>query len=683
MHSSPSDASATTSIAPDADAIDAMLDQAAEALESGRLAEAQAGFEAVLHLDPQQFDAWNLLGVTAMQTRDFAKSIEYIGKAIAIDPGEAMAHTNLGVAWMESQQPDKALPCFDQALALEPAALEAQFARGMALIALQQWPQAIDSFAQVLVQQPGNAEAHFSQGRAFLELKRHDEALASYNQAIALQPSHVGALINRGLVLAALTRHDEALASYNQAIALEAGRPSAHARRGDALQALGQFEQALASYEQSLALLPDQADVLVNRGNTLLQLQRVPEAIGSYEQALKLNADDVYALANLGGALRNLGRWDESLALCERAIALDPRHIGANINRAHVLMDTGRWEPARQAFAKVESLQSDHAEAIWAQGWCNLLMGNWARGFAQFESRWKKPDFAAAEARAFHQPLWLGETDLRGRTILLYAEQGLGDTLQFCRYAPQVAALGAKVILEVQAPLKKLMQSLVGGQIQVIAKGSYPMPTFDCRCPLMSLPLALKTTLDNVPSPLSYLSADKGLVKTWGERLGHKTRPRVGIVWSGNAAHRNNLNRSMPLATMLAALPPGLDVYVLQKDIHPDDLATLQAQDAVTYLPAALQSFDDTAALIEHLDLVISIDTSIAHLAAALGKPTWILLSVMQDWRWLLDRHDSPWYASARLFRQSTWGQWTEPLSALGHALAGQIAQGQQPRVLH
>ena len=683
MHSSPSQSSATTPSASDADAIDAMLDQAAEALETGRLAEAQAGFEAVLRLDPAQFDAWNLLGVTAMQLQDLPRAIECIGKAIAIAPDEAMAHTNLGVAWMASQQPDKALPCFDQALALEPGAPEPQLARGMALVALQQWPQAIDSLVQALAQQPGNAEAHFSLGRAFLELQRHDEALASYNQAISLQPSHVGALINRGLVLAALARHQEALASYDQAIALEATRPSAHTRRGDALLALGRLDEALGAYDQSLALQPDQGDVLVNRGTVLTQLQRAPEAINSFERALALNPNDVYALANLGGVLRNLGRWDESLPLCERALTLDPQHFGANMNRANVLFDTGHWDAARQAFAKVESLQPGHPEATWAQGWCNLLQGNWALGFAQFESRWRKPDFAAAEARTFTQPLWLGETDLRGRTILLYAEQGLGDTLQFCRYAPQVAALGAKVVLEVQPPLKKLMQSLVGEHIQVVAKGSYPMPAFDCRCPLMSLPLALKTTLDNVPSPQAYLSADKALLKLWGERLGPKKGPRVGIAWSGNAAHRNDLNRSMPLATLLAALPPGLDVYVLQKDIRPEDAATLQAHDEVTHLPAAQQTFDDTAALIANMDLVISVDTSIAHLSGALGKPTWVLLSALQDWRWLLDRQDSPWYASARLFRQRSSGQWAEPLSDLAQALEGQIAQWQQPRVLH
>lgn len=671
--------------AADPDVVDAMLDQAAEALETGRLAEAQAGFEAVLRLDPTQFDAWNLLGVVALQTRDFPKAIASFDRALAIAPDEAMAHVNLGVAWMESQQPDKALSSLDQAVALEPTNVEALFARGVVQLALEQWAPALASCAQTLTLQPGHAEAWFNQGRALLELKRHEEAVAAYNQALALQPQHVAALINRGLTLVALARYPEALSSYDQAIALEPTRPSAHAKRSDVLQAMGRFDEALASCDQSLALQADQIDQLVNRGNILMRLGRVPEAVGSYEQALKLDPDHVNALANLGGILRDAGQWDAALARCDRAIALEPGHLGAHINRAGTLLDTGHWAQARNAFAKVESLNPENAEAIWGQGWCNLLMGDWTRGFAQFEYRWQKPSFAATEQRAFTQPLWLGDFDLRGRTILLYAEQGLGDTLQFCRYAPLVAALGAKVILEVQPPLKKLLQSLAGN-VQVVARGTYPMPAFDCRCPLMSLPLAFKTTPTNIPTPTAYLAAEPHLVKAWATRLGDKTRPRIGLVWSGNAAHRNDANRSMPLATLLSALPAGIDTYVLQKDIQPADMTTLQAHDEVIHLPQALQNFEDTAALIAHMDLVVTIDTSIAHLAGALGKPTWVLLSALQDWRWLLDRTDCPWYTSARLFRQTTGGQWAEPLQALAHALEVQIAQlqqAQQPRMLH
>jgi tetratricopeptide (TPR) repeat protein len=662
-----------------------MLDQAAMALETGRLDEARAGFEAVLRLDAQQFDAWNLLGVVTMHARDFLKAIDMFERAVAIAPDEAMAHVNLGLARMESQQPEQALRCFEQALALEPDNVEALFPRSLAQLALAQWEAALLSSTQIVAQQPGHVEAHFNQGRALLELKRHEEALAAYDQVLARQPGHVSALINRGLALSALARYPEALGSHDQAIALEPTRPSAHAHRSGVLAAMRRFDEALASCERSLALHPGQVDQLINRGNILFQMERWPEAAGSYEQALRLDPRCVAALVNLGAALRKTGQWDVAQARCDQALALDPDHLGAHINRAGALLDNGHWTLARDAFAKVVSMAPDNAEALWGLGWCNLLMGDWANGFAQFEARWHKPDLPAIERRTFSQPLWLGrpnDMDLRGRTILLYAEQGLGDTIQFCRYAAQVAALGAKVVLEVQPPLKKLMQSLPVPGMQVVARGTYPMPAFDCRCPLMSLPLAFKTTPASVPLPTAYLHADPGLVKIWATRLGNKTRPRIGLAWSGNASHRNNANRSVPLAQLLSALPAGIDTYVLQQGITDEDMAALQAH-GVQYLPQALQNFDETAALVAHMDLVISIDTSIAHLAGALGRPTWVLLSTILDWRWLLDRPDTPWYASMRLFRQSTTGQWDAPLQEMAAALGTQFAQASamQPHV--
>ncbi|MDE2402489.1 MAG: tetratricopeptide repeat protein [Burkholderiales bacterium] len=652
--------------------IEAMLDQAAAALEQGRIDQARTGFLEVLRLDPRQFDALHLLGVIAMQQRDFPRCIELISQAIAVDAGEAMAHSNLGVAWMESQQPEKALACFDQAIALEPDEAQAHFGRGVALLALEQWPGAIASFGQNLALQPGNAEAHFNRGNAFLAMQRFADAISSYDQALALQPRHVAALINRGHACYALERHNEALANHNQAIALQPDRPTAFTGRGNAYLAMQRFEEAIASYDQALALQPDQPEVLGNRANALVKLRRMAEAISGYEQALKLNPDHATVRSNFGGALRDAGRWQDGLAQCERALEIDPHHAGAHMNRGNVLLDMGHLGPARDAFAKVNALQPDNAESQWAQGWADLLAGDWERGLPQLEWRWKKPGLITSPPRAFVQPLWLGEQDLRGRTILLHAEQGLGDTLHFCRYVPMVVALGARVLLEVQPALKKLVGTL-HGEAQVLARGQDPLPAFDFHCPLMSLPLAFKTTVESVPASTPYLRADAQLIQTWGERLGEKKQPRIGLVWSGNSAHRNDHHRSMPLATVLSALPQGVQLFCLQKDIRPSDAALLNAPGGVVHLPEALQTFDATAALIEHMDLVISVDTSVAHLAGALGKPTWILLSRMPDWRWLLDRQDSPWYSSARLFRQTVWGQWSDPLGELGQALGDEL----------
>lgn len=623
------------------DQIDALLDQAFAAYEQGQMDQAHGHFQAALALDPQDFDALHMLGVMAMQKRELPQAIALFEQAIASDPQAGMAYTNMGIACMESGLPEKALANFDKAVALEPS-VEAFFGRGVVQQTLQQWAATEASFAQVL----------------------------------AMQPTHVAALINRGHACLMLKRLDDAVACYEKAIAIEPTRAGAFAGLGDALLSMQRFPQALAAYDRALALKAEQPDLLGNRASTLLKLKRLPEAITCYEQALKLAPRNAIILSNLSGALRESARHTEALAMAERALEVDPKLGGAHMNRGNALLDLARLDEAKQAFSMARQVQPDDVEAQWAVGWTSLLSGDWATGLPLFEVRWKKPGFSS-EPRGFTQPLWLGDTDLRGRTILLHAEQGLGDTVNFCRYVPLVAELGAKVVLEVQPPLKGLVRSLAGGA-QVIARGE-PLPAFDVHCPLMSLPLAFKSTPTHLPAPQAYLRADPQQVSALAERLGPRTQPRtqprIGLVWSGNAAHRNDVNRSMPLATLMSALPTsGVQYYCLQKDIREADLPTLKARPDIIRLHDVLQGFDSTAALVDQMDLVISVDTSIAHLAGALGKPCWILLSRVPDWRWLVDRADCPWYPSARLFRQTNWGQWQAPLQDITAALPGWLA---------
>ncbi|TAK96786.1 MAG: tetratricopeptide repeat protein [Aquabacterium sp.] len=650
----------------DPDVLDAMLDQAEADLGAGRLDAARQVLEQVLQQDPQQFDALHLLGVIALQRKDFAKGAELIEQALAMDPDVDMAQVNLGAARLEMKQPEKALACFDKAISLAPDYVEAHFGRGCALQAMSQWPQAVQSFAQVLALQPGHVEALASQGAALYGWQHYDEAIVALDKALALQPQHVAALINRGYALSELQRYEEALASYDQVILLKVERPAVYALRGDALLALGRMEYALASFDRALTLQPDQFAVWANRGNALLKLRRLNEAAASFDKALSYQPQHSDVQSNLAGAWREAGRLQEALTLCDRVLQSHPHHAGAWQNKGNALMDQGRLTEAREAFAKASSLQPDNAEARWSQGWVATLQGDWATGLPLLEWRWKKAHIASAK-RAFIQPQWDGQADLRGRTILLHAEQGLGDTIQFCRYVTQVAALGARVVLEVQPPLVHLMSSL-DGVAQIVAQGQ-ALPAFDTHCPLMSLPMAFKTTPDTVPTVPAYLTADPALVQRMANRLGANVKQRVGLVWSGNAMHRDDHNRSMPLATLLDALPQGPQFYVLQKDIRDSDMATLRARHDVILLEDALQDFDATAALVAQMDVVISVDTSIAHLAGALGKPVWLLLAKMPDWRWLLQRHDTPWYPATRLFRQITAGQWADPLRDVGQAL--------------
>lgn len=646
--------------------IDALLDQADAALGEGRLDAAQAGFEAVLKLDPGQYDALHLLGVVAMQRQQWPQALRWIEQAIAVDPDAEMAYVSLGAVFMAQNQADRAEAAFAKAVAIDAAYPEAQFGLGMCRVAQQRWQEALAPLGEVVRLQPHHVEAWANLGSAYLGLGRMEESLLSSDKALALQPAHGAALINKAQALAAVGRPGEALPCFDAALAMQPHRMDLQARRGDVLLELGRLPEAVQAYDLALRDLPQRFDVWANRGNALLGLRRVDEAIASYEAALKIQPDNLDVQANLAGACREAGRLDEAEALCDAVLRQRPEHAGAWMNRGNVLLDRGQLAQAREAFARTAALQPANPHAHWAQGWVACLQGDWTQGLPLLEARWRKPGQALPQAMG--KPLWTGEMPLAGKTILLRAEQGLGDTLQFARYAALLKARGAKVLLEVQPALKRLLGSLQGVDACLV-QGQMSLTPFDCYVPLMSLPMALGTTPDSVPAAPSYLKADAGLTEVWGQRLGPRTQPRIGLVWSGNAAHRDDHRRSMSLARMLQALPTGMQYVCLQKDIRDEDMATMQARSDVVYWPEALQTFDATAALMQHMDVVVSVDTSIAHLAGALGRPVWILLTAMPDWRWLTGRTDTPWYPSATLYRQPVAGDWDTPLKAVSQAL--------------
>jgi hypothetical protein len=292
-----------------------------------------------------------------------------------------------------------------------------------------------------------------------------------------------------------------------------------------------------------------------------------------------------------------------------------------------------------------------------------LLVGDFGRGWEQYEARWDTTQLAAMK-RNFPQPRWRGSHDLAGKTILLHAEQGLGDTIQFCRYVPDVAERGGRVVLEVQRPLHALMRTLAGAA-EVISRGD-PLPAFDLHCPLLSLPLAFGTTLKTVPSATPYLRASSSAAADWDARLGEKRRPRIGLAWSGS--YGNDPSRSIGLAPLLSLLEIDATFVSLQKDVRAADAGVLRGRRDLIHFGDALTNFSDTAALVSTLDLVISVDTSVAHLAGALGKPVWVLLPFVPDWRWLLDRETSPWYPTARLFREDGTRTWDTAIARVQHA---------------
>jgi hypothetical protein len=418
------------------------------------------------------------------------------------------------------------------------------------------------------------------------------------------------------------------------------------------------FTRAIPLYEQAIAARPSSAEPYYKRANALKDIGRLDEAIASYDQAIERKPDYAYAFCNRGVVQHRLSLLPQALSSLERAIALEPTDAMAHYNRALVLQDCSRWEEAAASYDQAVALNPGFADAQYNRSMARLFLGDFARGWPGFEWRWQNAQrLAIGAVRGFPEPLWLGQEPIAGKRLLLHNEAGLGDTLQFCRYARLAAAAGATVLLEVQPPLAGLLAGLEGVS-QVLAAGS-ALPPFDYHCPLMSLPLAFNTTLDTIPASQRYLHSDAAKAAHWRERLGERTRPRVGLVWSGNPNNPIEHRRAIRFADWLAHLPAHLEYFCLQKDIRPADRIARDSSRLITSFDDELD-FANTAALCECLDLVVSVDTSIAHLSGALGQRTWTLLAATPDWRWMRGREDTPWYPTMKLYRQKTAADWNE-----------------------
>jgi tetratricopeptide (TPR) repeat protein len=618
----------------------ARLQQANAFHQRGQLAHASVLYEEILKAQPNNFDALHLLGVIAAQRRDPKKAVDLIARAIKVDPKQAAPYCNRGIALHALKQLDAALASFDQAIALKP----------------------------------DYAMAFCNRGNVLKELQRFTAALVSYDRAIAIKPNFPEAYSNRGNVESELGQWDAALASYDKAIALKADFAEAHFNRGNALKALQRFDLALESYDTSIAIKADHAEAHCNRGNLLKELNQPDAALESYRRAIAIKSDYAEAHFNRGNLLREMRQFEPALASYDAAIAIHPRFANAHLNRGLVLKDLHRWNESLASYDRAIAIQPDFAEAYVNRATAWLLRGELARGWRDYEWRWKNPSGPnIREKRQFPQPLWGGAEPIAGSTILLHSEQGLGDTLQFCRYAKLVSDRGARVILEVQRPLMSLLQSL-DGVSQLIPRGA-DLPAFDRHCPLLSLPLAFNTTVDTIPAPTPYLRSDPAKIAAWDARLGDKIKPRIGLTWSGNPNQVNDLNRSIPLAALVACLPTGFQYVCLQTEVRESDRPALLASCNILFFGDELD-FANTAALCECLDLVLSVDTSVAHLSAALGRTTWVLLHFNADWRWLRGRDDSPWYPTATLYRQGELGDWSGVFARVGDDLVRTFSQG-------
>jgi len=494
------------------------------------------------------------------------------------------------------------------------------------------------------------------------------EAFRLITAALAVNPRSADALSNLGLVLHALRRDADALASFDKALALDPDHAEALNNRGTALLAMKRPAEALAAFERLLAKNPRHVEAQVNRANALLELGRVREAIAGYDALLAAAPRHAGAWFNRGTALAGLDRFEEAIAAYDRALAIVPGYAKAHNNRGIALRALNRHREALASYAGAIAIQQDFAEARLNQAHALLTLGDLRRGFAEYEWRWKTPG-NAPHRRTFPQPLWLGERPPGGKTILIHAEQGLGDTIHFARYATPLARAGARVIVQAAPALAAVLAS-VEGATSVVASGDR-LPRFDLHCPLASLPLACKTDLGGIPADIPYVAAPADRLAKWRERIDGLARPRIALAWSGSAAHANDRHRSIALSRLAPLLASaGARFVSVQRDVRGGD-APMLASAPVAHVGDELADFADTAAVLALCDLTISVDSAVAHLAAAMGRPTWILLPFSPDWRWMLEREDSPWYPTSRLFRQPAIGDWQSVIARVKSELAG------------
>jgi tetratricopeptide (TPR) repeat protein len=601
--------------------------------QAGRLTEAERAYRALLQAAPDRAEVRYLLGAVCQSQGRLDEAVEEYRRAVSLRPDQVDAWNNLGAA----------------------------------LAQLNQLGEAESSLREVLRLRPDNAEAHSNLGIVLRKAGRLDEAVACYHAALRLKPAYPEALNNLGVALSQQGRAEDAAAAYQEALRLRPTYAEAHNNLGLALRDLGRTEPSLASFREAVRLRPAYAEAHKNLGNALAKEGRLEEALASVREAVRLKPNHADSHNSLGNVLTDLGRLDEALDCLREALRLAPESPEALNNLANLHMKAGRLDEALACYDRTLALRPDYPLARANRGQTLLLAGDFDRGWADYESRYRCKEYALPPLL---QPLWNGEP-LEGKRILLYGEQGLGDTLHFVRYAPLVKARGAAVTVGCPASLIPLLSSCPG--IDYLVGETTVGPTYDYYAPLLTLPRILGTRLDSVPAAVPYMSAEPTRVEAWRDRLASAGRFKVGMCWRGNTRNPYNRHRALPPEqfAMLGRVP-GVRLVCLQRDATPEELRQAAGQVELFHPGDHWDedgAFLDTAAVMRNLDLVVSADTSLAHLAGALAVPVWVALPYAPDWRWFLGREDSPWYPTMRLFRQAEWGRWDDVFDRMATAL--------------
>ena len=549
----------------------------------------------------------------------------------------------------------------------------------LGIIAAQQhdFQIAADLLARAIELNPTNPAYHSNLGLALQNRMQFEAAIGSYNQAIAIKPDYAEAHYNRGVAFQSMDRLDFAVADYEAAISLRPNYAEAYCNRGVVLQKLGKPQDAVVSYERAIAIRPAYALAFSNRGLALVELNKLDEAVASCDRSIAIMPNLAEAHYNRGIALRELNQLNESVMSYDRAITIKPDYVEAHFNRGNALMELRQLDSAIASYDRAIGIKSNYAEANWNKGLALLLAGDFEHGLKLYEWRWKK-DGATRPTERFAKPLWTGAESLAGKSILVYSEQGLGDTILFCRYLFNLSDLGATVLFSPQKPLRGVMKCLTDHvrDVQVVDEINASLE-FDYHIPLLSLPMAFQTNARSIPASVPYLFAEKERVARWNATVGTEGF-KIGICWhgatsslyAGRSFHVDNFRDISKIE--------GIRLISLHKGAGLAQLTSASSMMKVETLGDAFDSgpdaFMDTAAVMQLCDLVITSDTAIAHMAGALGVPVWVVLKFVPDWRWMLDRVDSPWYPTMRLFRQKSHGDWTGPFAEIEKAVKRQMA---------
>ena len=614
----------------------------------GAIAEAASRYGQVLAAEPRNVDALYLLGVTLVQQGRLNDAVSRLRKAVKVAPTHALAHNFLGLAYLQQAKTDEALRAFDRAIQYQPKMLDAYVHRANLLM---------------------------KSGRA-------QDAVATYDRALAAEPQFHEGWSNRGIALDALGRRDEAIASYDRAIALKPEFAEAHANRANAFAAAGRHDEAIAGFDRALAARPGFAEAWVNRGNALKALNRPADALDSYDRALAVNANLAEAHYSRALMLGLFDRHGEALASVDRAIELNLFHdrlaerARLRADRASLLNLLGRFDEAFAEAARALAQAPDDDRVVYTVSFMELMHGRWREGWVKHERR--IPLNIGPEFRAPRQPMWQGE-ELGDNLLLICNEQGRGDRIQFARFAAHLAQQGKRVAFYDELKLGPLLMTVKG--IERVVSDLSEIDDIDQLrwVRMLSVPSILETTPDNIPGTVPYLAAEPERIEAWKARLPGAAF-RIGIGWQGNPEYPQDKRRSVPLAQFapLAAVP-GVRLISLQKGFGSEQVDQVAFRDKIDVLgddfDAGPGAFLDTAAVMTQLDLVVSIDSALAHMAGALGRPLFVALPPIGNWRWLLDREDSPWYPSARLFRQTATGDWTSVFARMATAIGELAAQ--------